>query len=150
MSQNDLDRYLISNTISYTLRYIKYYKDRWIISKALFFSDLLKKSSSGRIIFTSSLMSFTHRLTESNVAKNGIGKGFEYLAYGISKFCQISASEILAEKLKSLGITSNCFHPYAARTTLFKARYDGDRWYEHIHLFIMSLLAQLLGKVNIY
>lgn len=114
-----------------------------------FISDLLKKSRpGGRIIFTTSLICFIHMLTAENVRKYGIKVPINFLFYPTSKFCQLSASETFSIKLKKYGITSNVFHPYSAKTSIFKSSCDGAKWYEYLYIYPMRFLAQLTAKVK--
>lgn len=114
-----------------------------------FLTALLRKSESGaRVIFTSSFLSYFHPITANSVKKSGIEKNFEIVSYCISKFCQIAASELFAKKLKRYGITSNCFHPYAAKTNIFADMWKRLNWLESIGAFTIYLLIQIAGKVR--
>lgn len=118
---------------------------------SLSITDGLKKSTSGaRVIFTTSLMAYLNILTTSAMKQYAARSPnkFMFLSYPISKFFQLSASETFSEKLKGLGITSNCFHPYAAKTNIFTSNFEGVAWYEYIILIIMFILSEISAKVR--
>ncbi|XP_056646235.1 retinol dehydrogenase 13-like [Diorhabda sublineata] len=83
--------------------------------------DLLKKSGKGKIVFTSSLLSFLHVLLPSLSKQDNLDppNWLDLLAYTNTKFLTIVASDIFAEKLKKFNITCNTYHPSVANTTIF-------------------------------
>ncbi|CAG9826775.1 unnamed protein product [Diabrotica balteata] len=87
-------------------------------------SGLLKKSSDGRIVFTSSVASFLHTTTIDSITENEIKLSkYRMNDYTCGKLCTVIASDIFAEKLKKYNITCNTYHPGVARSNFFNNCY---------------------------
>ncbi|XP_072376307.1 retinol dehydrogenase 13-like [Diabrotica undecimpunctata] len=85
---------------------------------------LLRKSSDGRIVFTSSVASFVHTTTIDSVTENEIKLSkYRMNDYTCGKLCTVIASDIFAEKLKKYNITCNTYHPGVARSNFFNNCY---------------------------
>jgi NAD(P)-dependent dehydrogenase (short-subunit alcohol dehydrogenase family) len=109
---------------------------------------LLKKSASGRIVFTSSLLAFTNNLSLKNLnfdCQNP--KRFDRLfMYGNSKLSIIMAADTFAEKLKGTGVTVNSVHPGLVKTSIFTNTYTVQR---NVFFQMFVWLSQcVLGRVS--
>ncbi|XP_074037739.1 retinol dehydrogenase 14 isoform X2 [Leptinotarsa decemlineata] len=109
--------------------------------------DLLKKSSSGRIVFTSSALSHFHNFSSGD-AKNGkIKEKMKIFDYNNSKFMQIVVSDIFAMKLKKFNITSNAYHPGIVNTGIInQAVRDARGLWESLLVYFLLCLLFLYGK----
>jgi NAD(P)-dependent dehydrogenase (short-subunit alcohol dehydrogenase family) len=85
---------------------------------------LLKKSASGRIVLTSSLLAFINNLSLKNLNFDcQKPKRFDrFFMYGNSKLSMIMAADTFAEKLKGTGVTVNSVHPGLVKTPIFASR----------------------------
>jgi hypothetical protein len=90
---------------------------------------LLKKSASGRIVFTSSLFAFINNLSLKNLNFDcQKPKRFDrFFMYGNSKLSMIMAADTFAEKLKGTGVTVNSVHPGLVKTPIFTTNYTVKR-----------------------
>lgn len=95
-------------------------------------------------------MSYFHTLTKGSVERRGIGKGKELFSYSNSKFCQVCASDLFGQKLMEYGITSNCFHPGAAKTNIYRDALKGANWVEFVTMVYIYCIAFTAGKVSVY
>ncbi|CAG9859816.1 unnamed protein product [Phyllotreta striolata] len=83
--------------------------------------DLLKKSDDARIVFTTSVASFMHKMTPASVTSNDIViPQYRMFDYANAKFLTVVSSDIFANKLKKFNIACNTYHPGVARTTFFR------------------------------
>ncbi|CAH2009881.1 unnamed protein product [Acanthoscelides obtectus] len=89
-----------------------------MVSSQLFCRDLLKKSNSARILFTSSPASYFHDLRGFD--KKQLTTGASIHNYSSTKCLSIVCSDIFADKLKKYNITSNAWHPIGATTPIFQ------------------------------
>jgi NAD(P)-dependent dehydrogenase (short-subunit alcohol dehydrogenase family) len=86
----------------------------------------LKESAPSRIVTTSSV---AHRGTEIEFDDLQMSKGYSGLrAYARSKLANILFTRELARRLQGTGVTANCFHPGAVRTSLVKGSSYGLVW----------------------
>ncbi|CAG9854004.1 unnamed protein product [Phyllotreta striolata] len=105
---------------------------------------LLKKSSSARIIFTSSGLSFFNAVSlKKNKLDVDIGSMIH--DYNTSKFCMIAAADKLSNLLQKYNITSNSYHPGIVKTRIL-SQFRGDgmqtcEWLMNQFLVIASFLA---------
>uniref|UniRef100_A0A6P7FVT3 Retinol dehydrogenase 14-like n=1 Tax=Diabrotica virgifera virgifera TaxID=50390 RepID=A0A6P7FVT3_DIAVI len=105
--------------------------------------DLLKKSPSARIMFTSSGLSFLAQFSESRFNNDETND----LEYNSSKFCIIAAADIFAEKFKKYNITSNSFHPGLVRTDMSRRVMDRQMsWPQFILGLFVFALTMVVGK----
>ncbi|CAH1380745.1 unnamed protein product [Tenebrio molitor] len=90
---------------------------------------LLKKSASGRIVLTSSLLAFINNLSLKNLNFDcQKPKRFDrFFMYGNSKLSMIMAADTFAEKLKGTGVTVNSVHPGLVKTPIFTTNYTVKR-----------------------
>jgi NAD(P)-dependent dehydrogenase (short-subunit alcohol dehydrogenase family) len=81
---------------------------------------LLKKSASGRIVFTGSIFAFINTLSLKNLNVDCPNPNlFDiYFTYSNSKLSMIMAADTFAEKLKGTGVTVNSVHPWFVKTPL--------------------------------
>jgi len=97
--------------------------------------DLLKKSSTARIV---SVSSSAHKAGKINFNDINFEKGYNsFAAYSQSKLANVLFTYELAEKLKNTNITVNCLHPGVVNTN-FGNDYKGGL------KLIMSMLKPLL------
>nr|CAI5824634.1 unnamed protein product [Callosobruchus analis] len=80
--------------------------------------DLLKKSQSGRILFTSSPLALAHNLKSFD--RKRITTEGSINNYSVTKCLDIICSDQFANKLKQFNITSNAWHPIGAVTQVGK------------------------------
>ncbi|XP_068897921.1 retinol dehydrogenase 12-like [Tenebrio molitor] len=82
---------------------------------------LLKKSASGRIVFTGSIFAFINTLSLKNLNVDCPNPNlFDiYFTYSNSKLSMIMAADTFAEKLKGTGVTVNSVHPWFVKTPIF-------------------------------
>ncbi|CAH0554361.1 unnamed protein product [Brassicogethes aeneus] len=99
-------------------------------------TDLLKKSSPSRIVFTSSCLAFTTNLSESlenfknpETSKWSIIPNSLIYTYGNSKLATLIASDEIGNRLKGTGVTSNSCHPGACRTNIFVTSLKGYNFF---------------------
>uniref|UniRef100_A0A6P7FKG3 Retinol dehydrogenase 13-like n=1 Tax=Diabrotica virgifera virgifera TaxID=50390 RepID=A0A6P7FKG3_DIAVI len=81
--------------------------------------DLLKKSEEPKILFTASILSFSHQLFVDHVTDDNIILPDKLTSYCTSKFCTVVASDIFAKKLRKHNIKCNSYHPGAVKTNIF-------------------------------
>ncbi|CAH1108978.1 unnamed protein product [Psylliodes chrysocephalus] len=114
-------------------------------------AGLLKKSNNGRIIFTSSFLSFFHVITKRSVTPlkiKNLPQALYGLTYGNTKFLNIVSSDIFAEKLKKWNITSNVYNPLVAKTNIFNQvtkNVDYRILVDNIVNVISKMLVNLFG-----
>nr|CAI5824635.1 unnamed protein product [Callosobruchus analis] len=84
------------------------------------FIEPLKKSTSPRILWTSSILAFASFLRAEDVASHSILTSSGVFTYSHSKLLQIVASGMFAQRLKKHGITSNVWHPFISKTQIFR------------------------------
>ncbi|KAJ8956159.1 hypothetical protein NQ318_020710 [Aromia moschata] len=103
---------------------------------------LLKKSS-GRIIFTSSLLSHLNNLTLDNLRF-----GTDVSTYSNSKLCDIIAADMFSHKLKEFNVTSNSYHPWIVATTIFKTSRGQIKTLSMLSFWILVLeyMSLLVGR----
>ncbi|MAT59269.1 MAG: hypothetical protein CMF23_14955 [Ignavibacteriae bacterium] len=83
--------------------------------------DLIKKSSSGRIVTVSSLANVRGRIDFKDLN----GKNYEsYKAYSQSKLANILFAFELSERIKNNNITSNALHPGVITTKLLETGFN--------------------------
>jgi NAD(P)-dependent dehydrogenase (short-subunit alcohol dehydrogenase family) len=82
---------------------------------------LLKKSASGRIVFTGSIFAFINTLSLKNLNVDcpNLNLFDIYFTYSNSKLSMIMAADTFAEKLKGTGVTVNSVHPWFVKTPIF-------------------------------
>ncbi|CAH1160216.1 unnamed protein product [Phaedon cochleariae] len=108
---------------------------------------LLKKSSAGRVIFTSSLLSHVHQLSSENITATEIKSSEYFLSYSDTKVALIIASDIFATKLNKFNITSNVYHPGIANTAIFeRSMRNMEGIGEKALVFVLRLLLFFLNK----
>ncbi|CAG9853542.1 unnamed protein product [Phyllotreta striolata] len=84
--------------------------------------DLIKKSDYKRILFTSSLLCYSHLLYSGNVTSQEIKNLPYYLRlfdYSATKFLAVVAAKMFAKKLSKWNIMCNAYHPGAAKTAIW-------------------------------
>nr|CAH7765135.1 unnamed protein product [Callosobruchus chinensis] len=80
--------------------------------------DLLKKSQSGRIFFTSSPAAYAHTLNKFD--RKQLTTEVTIHNYSTTKCLYIICSDQFADKLKQFNITSNAWHPIGSATPIFR------------------------------
>ncbi|CAH1160213.1 unnamed protein product, partial [Phaedon cochleariae] len=109
--------------------------------------ELLKKSTSGRIVFTSSILSHMHSLSLKNITANGIKSSDCTHLYQDTKVALIIASDIFAMKLNDFNITSNVYHPGVAKTAIFEKTQRYMRGFEDMKtMCFVRLLLFFFGQ----
>lgn len=92
----------------------------FILTNLLF--DLIRKSPAGRVVTVSSMI-HADSLDFDNL------QGEQYFdgsyAYSLSKLCNVLFAYELADRVKHLGITSNCLHPGVINTKLLRSGWGG-------------------------
>ncbi|KAJ8922727.1 hypothetical protein NQ315_007762 [Exocentrus adspersus] len=109
-------------------------------------ADLLKESK-GRVIFTSSGLSYFNNFSLDKLKPDGLSTGY-YFYYSNSKLCLVMATEMFAEKLKKYGVTSNAYHPGVVSTAIFASATDKRRLFNRLWWFIKAsdFYAFVAGK----
>ncbi|CAH1160219.1 unnamed protein product [Phaedon cochleariae] len=109
--------------------------------------DLLKKSQSGRIIFTSSEMAFFNNLERFDPGKTDfMNETKNVFHYSNTKCLNIVASDIFAEKLEKHNISSNSCHPGVVRTSIFQSSSVHCRnWADYLSLGALNFLQIFAG-----
>lgn len=87
--------------------------------------DLLKESSSSRIINIASIAHWNARVDWNNLQGERSYDAFQ--AYALSKLGDILFTYALARRLQGTGVTANCLHPGVIRTKLLRAGF-GERY----------------------
>ncbi|XP_044740012.1 retinol dehydrogenase 12-like [Chrysoperla carnea] len=82
------------------------------------------KSAPGRIVTVSSLGHIFASIDPNNLNKP---RAIDFQNYVNSKLCNILMSNELARKLEGTNVTSNCLHPGAIRTSIFR-RWEWYQW----------------------
>nr|XP_023027140.1 retinol dehydrogenase 13-like [Leptinotarsa decemlineata] len=109
--------------------------------------DLLKKSPSGRIIFTSSLLSYFNNFFPNDVKNGQIKEKMRFFDYPNSKLMQIVASDIFAKKLNKFNITSNAYHPGVVKTPIVSQITAFLKKPSKIfQYYLLNILVTLFGK----
>ncbi|VEN34852.1 unnamed protein product [Callosobruchus maculatus] len=80
--------------------------------------DLLKKSQSGKIFFTSSPVAYFHNLNKFD--RKQLTTEASLYNYSSTKCLYIICSDQFADKLRQFNITSNAWHPIGAATQIFR------------------------------
>ncbi|XP_072388407.1 retinol dehydrogenase 13-like [Diabrotica undecimpunctata] len=106
--------------------------------------DLLKKSEEPKILFTSSLLSFSHELLVENVTEDNIIISNRITTYFTSKFCTVVASDIFAKKLRKHNIKCNSYHPGAVKTNIF------NESRKYMTLNVLDIITTFLGELMIF
>ncbi|KAJ8919245.1 hypothetical protein NQ315_003828 [Exocentrus adspersus] len=78
----------------------------------------LLKESKGRVIFTSSFLSYFNDFSLDKLKPGGLSIGYMF-HYPNSKLCLVIAADLIAKKLKGYGVTSNAYHPGLASTSIY-------------------------------
>lgn len=108
---------------------------------------LLKKSDAGRIIHLASLMHLAGSIEFDQFKADHVGRYNSVKYYGNSKLANLLLSNVLAEKLKDTGITSNAIHPGGVDSEIYR---DLPKYqYAVIKLFLIppTKPAQLIHKI---
>ncbi|VEN34853.1 unnamed protein product [Callosobruchus maculatus] len=109
------------------------------------FIEPLKKSTSPRILWTSSILAFLSFLRVEDVASQSFLTSCGTFTYNHSKFLQIVASDLFAERLKKHGITSNAWHPLICKTQIFeKSKKHGRGLFFILCVNILAMLGSIL------
>lgn len=108
---------------------------------------LLKKTPGSRILFTSSMLSFTNNLDDLENLNRPykdrnveIDKLTDFRIYSNSKLCNIISARYFAKKLRGEGITSNSLHPGVVHTPIY-----GHAFSKHVPQFCTAIFYSLLG-----
>lgn len=114
-------------------------------------TDLLKRSSPSRIIFTSSAYAFFSTLTpdKMNPTDYEFGNLIRHHAiYADSKLCAIVAAQQFGRRLRSFGVTANAVHPGCVRTGILRWELLREKWWLIGNWIVWELLTHVVGKVK--
>ncbi|CAG9840604.1 unnamed protein product [Diabrotica balteata] len=108
----------------------------------IIFSDLMKKSSPSRIIFTSSTGAYFAKfsLEDLNPTKDYPRQHRIYLN---SKLCLILFARYLSMKLKGTNVTVNCVHPGGVRSAIYLRAFRVEK---SVFPLILGFLTLIFGK----
>ncbi|CAG9853543.1 unnamed protein product [Phyllotreta striolata] len=85
--------------------------------------DLIKKSDHKRVVFTSSMLSYSHLLYSGNVTSKEIKNlpsCLRFMDYSTTKFLAVVAAKMFAKKLSKWNIICNAYHPGVAKTGIWQ------------------------------
>ncbi|CAH1160217.1 unnamed protein product [Phaedon cochleariae] len=111
--------------------------------------DLLKKSDSGRIIFTGSILAHLHTVSARDIENNRIKSKIKVFDYVNTKFLTILAADFFAMKLMKFNITSNSYHPGIVSTPIFEKTAQHYRGIMDRLALIFALILKMFSKKTV-
>lgn len=127
----------------FEMHFVCNYLSHYLMTRELL--DLLKKSSSSRIINVSSA---AHSMAPMNWDDLNYEKKYKpFYCYGQSKLAQVLFTTELEKRLKDTSVSVVSLHPGVVTTEIWRKR-DGQSWFASIALAIMRPFVNLFGKTT--